>query len=151
MPRSRRRGQSVEGASWATGRYLGLDLAGPADAVAAVKNGLPVSTIERLGESLDVTVQILGRVTNIAERTLLRRKKENQGRLKRDESERVLRIGLLVDRAVSVLGGLEQAQTWLKVPNRALGAKTPLEYADTEPGAREVEALLGRIEHGIFS
>ncbi|MBW1797126.1 MAG: DUF2384 domain-containing protein, partial [Deltaproteobacteria bacterium] len=36
-------------------------------------------------------------------------------------------------------------------PARALGGKTPLEYADTEPGAQEVDELLGRIEHGVFS
>jgi uncharacterized protein (DUF2384 family) len=34
---------------------------------------------------------------------------------------------------------------------KGLGGKTPLEYADTEPGAREVEDLLGRLEHGVFS
>jgi uncharacterized protein (DUF2384 family) len=27
----------------------------------------------------------------------------------------------------------------------------PLEYAETELGAREVEHLLGRIEHGVYS
>jgi uncharacterized protein (DUF2384 family) len=26
-----------------------------------------------------------------------------------------------------------------------------LDYADTEIGAREVDALLGRLEHGVFS
>jgi putative toxin-antitoxin system antitoxin component (TIGR02293 family) len=40
---------------------------------------------------------------------------------------------------------------WLKSPQKALGGKTPLEYSDTEPGAREVEDLLGRLEHGVFS
>ena len=32
-----------------------------------------------------------------------------------------------------------------------LGDVSPLEYAKTEVGAREVENLLGRIEHGVFS
>jgi len=32
-----------------------------------------------------------------------------------------------------------------------LGGETPLEYAETEVGAREVEDLLGRIEYGVYS
>ena len=35
--------------------------------------------------------------------------------------------------------------------NRALGGATPLDFAKTEPGAREVENVLGRLEHGVFS
>jgi uncharacterized protein (DUF2384 family) len=33
----------------------------------------------------------------------------------------------------------------------ALGWRTPIDFAQTEPGAREVENLIGRIEHGVFS
>ena len=32
-----------------------------------------------------------------------------------------------------------------------MSGAVPLEYAETEVGAREVEHLLGRIEHGVFS
>ena len=34
---------------------------------------------------------------------------------------------------------------------KALGEKVPLELLVTELGAREVEALIGRLEHGVFS
>jgi putative toxin-antitoxin system antitoxin component (TIGR02293 family) len=91
----------------------------------------------------------LARVAHIATRTLSRRKKE--GHLDTDESERLFRIGALFDRAAEVLGGKEVAREWFKTPLRALGGQSPLEYADTEPGAREVEDLLGRVEHGVFS
>ncbi len=50
-----------------------------------------------------------------------------------------------------MLEGEEAAREWLKSPLPALAGKTPLEFADTEPGAQEVEDLLGRIEHGVFS
>jgi uncharacterized protein (DUF2384 family) len=33
----------------------------------------------------------------------------------------------------------------------SLGHATPLALADTEFGAREVEDLLGRLEHGVYS
>jgi hypothetical protein len=34
-------------------------------------------------------------------------------------------------------------------PQKGLADKAPLEYADTEPGAQEIEALLDRIEEGV--
>jgi len=88
-------------------------------------------------------------ISSFATRTLARRKKE--GRFHSDESERVLRIASLFDRALQVLHSQDRVQLWFKSPQKGLGGKTPLEYADTEPGAREVEDLLGRLEHGVFS
>ena len=40
---------------------------------------------------------------------------------------------------------------WLTSRQFGLGGAVPLEYAETEVGAREVEDLLGRIEHGVYS
>ena len=117
--------------------------------IAAIKEGLPVSTFDALKNAMGISEQALASVTKIAVHTLIRRKKE--GRLHIDESERLLRIGLLYDRAVEVLGGQEVARQWFVTPLTALGCVSPLDYADTELGAREVEDLLGRIEYGVFS
>jgi putative toxin-antitoxin system antitoxin component (TIGR02293 family) len=46
-------------------------------------------------------------------------------------------------------GGLAEARTWLLSPHAALGNELPLEFATSEVGAREVENLIGRLEHGI--
>lgn len=63
-----------------------------------------------------------------------------------------MRICMLFDRTLEMVGGdQETARAWFKHPKRALGGKTPLEFADTELGAREVEDLLGRLKHGVFS
>ena len=114
-----------------------------------IKRGLPVSSFEKIQKTLDVSVNTLSSTLNIASRTLARRKKE--GRFQPDESERVLRIASLFDRALQVLHNQSTVQLWFKAPQKALGGKTPLEFADTEPGAREVEDLLGRLEHGVYS
>jgi putative toxin-antitoxin system antitoxin component (TIGR02293 family) len=114
-----------------------------------IKKGLPISAFEKIQKELDVSVDTLAATVNIATRTLARRKKE--GRFHSDESERVLRIASLFDRALQVLHIQNRVQLWFKSPQKGLGGKTPLEYADTEPGAREVEDLLGRLEHGVFS
>ena len=66
-------------------------------------------------------------------------------------SEHVVRIATLLNRARQVFDDAEGAAEWLKTPNLSLGDKTPLEYADTEVGAREVENLLGRIDYGVYS
>ena len=114
-----------------------------------IKKGLPISAFEKIQKELDVSTDTLASTVNIASRTLARRKKE--GRFQPDESERVLRIASLFDRALQVLHNQNRVQLWFKSPQKGLGGKTPLEYADTEPGAREVEDLLGRLEHGVFS
>ena len=66
------------------------------------------------------------------------------------ESEKAFRIARLYDRALEVFGDQQAAGNWLKEPARGLGETTPLLYAKTELGAREVEKLLTRIEHGVF-
>jgi putative toxin-antitoxin system antitoxin component (TIGR02293 family) len=119
------------------------------DLIGKLKRGLPVGAFDRLREKLDVPEKRLASTVNIAYRTLSRRKKE--GRFKTDESERVLRIAKLYEKALDVLEDDEITRQWFKMPAKALGGKTPLEYADTEPGAQEVEDLLVRIEYGVFS
>ncbi len=92
----------------------------------------------------------LGELVQIAPRTLSRRKEE--GRLQPDESDRLLRVSRLVGRALELFeGDLETARKWLSTPLRSLRGKAPLELVKTEVGAQEVEALIGRLEHGIIS
>lgn len=128
---------------------LGLAERDTKDLVAALRRGLPVSAFESLRAQMGVSAKDLAQSASIAVRTLARRKQG--GRLQKGESERLLRIAVLFDRAVEVLESREEAQQWFRTPKRALGGSTPLDFADTEPGAREVEDLLGRIEHGVFS
>ena len=47
--------------------------------------------------------------------------------------------------------GEAAARDWLAKPARALDGETPIEHADTEAGAREVENLIGRLEHGVYT
>ena len=130
---------------------IGMNIIGTEKSVLIknIKKGLPISAFKKIQKELDVSADTLANTVNIASRTLARRKKE--GRFLPDESERVIRIASLFDRAFQVFHKQDRVRLWFKSPQKALGGKTPLEYADTEPGAREVEDLLGRIEHGVFS
>jgi putative toxin-antitoxin system antitoxin component (TIGR02293 family) len=131
------------------GQSVGVRPKSREDAINILKRGLPASSFEKLHKGMAISSADLARVTNIAIRTLQRRRK--QGHFQTDESERLLRLGVLFDRAIEVLGSLDAARDWMKTPQKPLAGRTPLEYIDTEPGAREVEDLLGRIEHGVFS
>jgi putative toxin-antitoxin system antitoxin component (TIGR02293 family) len=114
-----------------------------------LEGGLPFATLETIKESLALTrAEVLG-VLAITDRTLVRRKKES--RLQASESDRLFRLARVAALAVDVLEGEEKARRWLHKPNRALGGAVPLSLLSTDIGARQVEELLQRIDHGLFS
>ena len=121
------------------------------EAVAHVRAGLPVGELDTLRELLGVTVEALAGKVGISIATLSRRRQRSE-RLDVGQSDRVLRYAELFRQAVALHDGDEEAaRAWLKSPARALGGETPLEHAETEVGAREVENLIGRLEHGVYT
>lgn len=130
-------------------RDLGLPHASTPELIAALKRGLPARVFSALADKLGVSEATLAEVTGISGSTLLRRKRS--GRLSQDEGEHVLRVARLLDAGTRVFGSLADAASWLASANVSLGGATPLAFADTEVGAREVEDLLGRIEYGVYS
>ncbi len=58
----------------------------------------------------------------------------------------------LRDQAIQLFdGNAAAAEHWLNTSNHALGGQAPVDMALTTGGAIEVENLIGRLEHGIFS
>lgn len=121
----------------------------PAKLVEALRIGLPVKELSDLQATLAVPMEKLVPMLGISKATFHRRKAE--GRLDQAESDRVVRFARLMGQAVEVLESEENARQWLTSPQFGLGGAVPLEYAETEVGAREVENLLGRIEYGVYS
>jgi putative toxin-antitoxin system antitoxin component (TIGR02293 family) len=115
-----------------------------------VEDGLPSVAVRRVGAALGLRPVKVGPLVNITEKTLERRLKSH-ARLKPSESERVARLMRVIARASAVLESQQNARQWLQRPLRVLGGRSPLEMIATEPGAREVEHVLGRLEHGVFS
>lgn len=121
-----------------------------AEAVRMVRAGLPFRWLVNLEKALGVPRAALARCVDIPLRTLSRRQKE--GRLRPDESDRLWRLARIFDAAVDLFeGDICAARQWLLAPQPALGGETALEFASTEVGSREVENLIGRLEHGVFS
>lgn len=115
----------------------------------SVVAGLPFSAFEAVTENYSLPRPLVTRVLDVPERTLARRKRA--ARFPADESDRLVRLARVAAMAEEVLGSREKAGSWLQRPNRALGGAVPLEHLETELGARQVEDVLGRIAHGIFS
>jgi putative toxin-antitoxin system antitoxin component (TIGR02293 family) len=128
---------------------LSIGSRNPAKLITLFKQGLGTDLFSKVAEAIDISEGQLADRTGIPVSTLTRRKRS--GRLSQHESERLYRVIHIYNRAVEVLGSDMAARNWIKNPAKALGWSTPLAYLDTEIGAREVEAILGRIEHGVFS
>ena len=132
------------------GRSLGLRAATSGELIRQVGQGFSFHALRifqsRSGVSLSEVASIIG----IPPRTLARRR--SSGRLTSDESEKLLRLSSVYEQAMDLFeGDIESARKWLTTPKKALENHSPLEYSRTELGAREVENLIGRLEHGVFS
>ncbi|WP_116364995.1 antitoxin Xre/MbcA/ParS toxin-binding domain-containing protein [Parahaliea mediterranea] len=116
-----------------------------------VERGLPFSTLTKLAKHYGMAPTTLGEdYLGITKSTLSRRRAS--GRLTTRESDAVVRYArLLVDATDMMHGDEAAARHWLLSPALLFKDRTPAERARTEEGAREVEGLIHRIEHGVFS
>ena len=116
--------------------------------VERLRNGFPMREFRLLQDLLKISEEELGRYLGISAATLHRRKKA--GHLETPESERIVRFARLFGIVMEVLETQDATREWLKSANPGTAEEPPLSYADTEFGAREVESLIGRIDHGVF-
>jgi putative toxin-antitoxin system antitoxin component (TIGR02293 family) len=115
----------------------------------AVKAGLPFASFEALIGKFGLARDEAAAALHLPQRTIARRKKERK--LQADESDRLLRLARVSAQVATTLGSGEKALRWLRRPNRALGNQVPLDLIDSDIGARQIEEVLGRIEHGNIS
>lgn len=121
------------------------------EVAARVKAGLPLAELDALRALLGLTVEDLADRIGISTATLSRRRRTGDP-LDPGHSDRLVRYARLFRLAADLYNGDEEsARAWLRKPARALGGETPLDHAGTEMGAREVEDLIGRLEHGVYT
>jgi putative toxin-antitoxin system antitoxin component (TIGR02293 family) len=128
---------------------LGRALSSDRDMREAIREGFPPAVVRELMRTSGLTLKELASALDLSPRSLQRRRRS--GRLARFESDRLYRLARIVAIANEYLGDHERAMRWLKHPNRALGGLAPVAAIDTEPGARQVESILGRIAYGGIS
>ena len=130
-------------------QWLGFKTKNFDDLDKRIRAGFEYATFERMSSVLALSVMELAKVVDIKPRTLSRRKKN--ARLAWDESDRLLRISRVYDRAMGLFeGDADATHHWISRPVRGLGGRKPLDLVLTEPGASEVEHLIYKLEYGVF-
>ena len=112
----------------------------------AVERGVPSRTLRGL-ESEGLTREDIRMI--IPDRTLERRLKQDEP-LKVEEADGIAGLLRVVAMARRVFEDAGLADAWLRSPNPGLDDAIPIRMARTDVGGREVEAVLGRMEHGVF-
>ena len=114
-----------------------------------VLEGLPFKAISVLERGYGITRREIAEALLVSPALMGRR--EKSGRLSPSESDRALRLAATLDKSVVMMNGdRKAAATWMRSPRDALGGESPLMHLQTEIGAREVEDLISRIQHGVF-
>ncbi|HLA13050.1 MAG TPA: antitoxin Xre/MbcA/ParS toxin-binding domain-containing protein [Pyrinomonadaceae bacterium] len=125
---------------------LGKEVTSGAAFAERVEQGLPSSAIVRLKRFTHFSDADLSEV--IPRRTLTSMR--GVRRLSMEQSDRVARTAGIAALAQRVFGDAEVARAWLLTPNPALNHQIPLRLLRTGSGAKVVENVLLRIEHGVY-
>ncbi|HUK48653.1 MAG TPA: antitoxin Xre/MbcA/ParS toxin-binding domain-containing protein [Terriglobales bacterium] len=132
------------------GKTLGLHAHSSGELIRQVGHGFSFASMQALESRSGISLSEIASLIGLPPRTFARRKAS--GRLSSDESEKLLRLSTVFEHAVELFeGDRAGALRWLTTPKKALDNETPLTYSRTEVGAREVENLIGRLEHGVFA
>ncbi|HXA17876.1 MAG TPA: antitoxin Xre/MbcA/ParS toxin-binding domain-containing protein [Thermoanaerobaculia bacterium] len=129
---------------------LGLKTSDWARLLRSVERGFSFDALEHFQRNVGLGPWQVLEWLQIAPRTLTRRKRD--GHLLPNESDRLLRAARILGRSLELFeGDRDGAVEWLLSSQPALGGASPMNVAKTEIGAREVEDLIGRLEHGVYS
>jgi putative toxin-antitoxin system antitoxin component (TIGR02293 family) len=114
-----------------------------------IHEGMPVPAFRHAVDSLGQPEKTIVEGIGISRSTLGRRKRS--GRLGQVNSERAVRLGAVIALGKVALGSAVATGRWLLKPNAALGGVVPIGLLQTDVGARQVEAVLGRALLGGYS
>ena len=123
-----------------------------AEVHALIETGLPTRSVNVLvaGALLLKSEQMLDAI-GISLRTYQRFKGNHDGALSSEQSDRAWRLSELLVKAAELFGSRQEAERWFDTPAPALDQKKPITLMTSSVGARMVEQLLGRIEHGVYT
>jgi len=118
----------------------------PVEWLSYVRQGLPLSVIDEVLTDGRLSAVELDRLA-LSRKTLAHRR--ILGSLTPDQSDRLSRLLRIIEEAESTFGDRAKAHAWLRLSSKPLDGEAPLDRLDTDIGTRQVEAMLGRIAHGL--
>lgn len=113
-------------------------------------SGLPMRALENFKEATALSDARLATLIGVSDKTL-QRARGTRRRLDPVTSDRLFRTANLIALAAEVLESSERGIAWLSRAQIGLGGKIPFDLMTTEAGSEQVEQLLLRIEHGVYS
>jgi putative toxin-antitoxin system antitoxin component (TIGR02293 family) len=134
-------GRKVFGTSaWSVWSWAGL-----------IEKGFPFGALEKLKEVLRLSDRDISGALDVSAKTASRWRHGEKARLPSSVSDRIFRYARIFALAEQVLEDRDAAREWLRDAQIGLGGRAPIDLMRTEAGAREVESLLTRIEHGVLT
>lgn len=121
----------------------------PAAMMQRIRNGLPAESFVQAAEKLGVSQEILATKLGLVARTLNRKRKAREN-LSAQESERILRVVRVWNRARTLFRSDDAIAEWLLRPSASLDHAAPLDLLDTDIGTAEVEGLITGLAYGNF-
>jgi putative toxin-antitoxin system antitoxin component (TIGR02293 family) len=118
------------------------------DKIEMIRKGISKNDLVDIKEKLDIDYESLSKLLAISRASIL--KKKSTEKFDQPTSERIMQLADLVGYGNKVFSDENKFREWLNTPNIALGKKAPIDMMDTTYGIRELNALLGRIEFGIY-
>ena len=119
------------------------------DLVKLSRKGFPKHSLLSLAKNLSLTVEEIGDILHISERTLQRYGDETQ--IKAEYAEKAVELIRLYNRGEEVFGSMDKFKRWVKTSSYIFAGEIPVSLLDTSAGFDMVFKELGRIEHGIFA
>ena len=140
-------GPSTVEAQRALAAWLSPDVGRRLALVAQIREGFPFHLVGALAKETGVALEQLVEFDVIPRRTWSH-SKQNE-RFTPTQSARLARFFRVQQKAKDTFGSEDKAMHWLTRPTKPLHNNAPVSLLDTEEGARLVEDLLTRIDHGI--
>ena len=117
----------------------------------SIISGLPVRCVIYFKERTGLSNSLMCKALGVSEKTFIRWQDDPAKLLDPVYSDRLVRTAKIMGLAEEVLEDAGNARTWLSKPQSALGNEIPQELLRTDIGAKQVEDLLLRMEHGYLA
>lgn len=126
---------------------LRLELKSGRNLVQAIRTGFDAELLAAAGDYFEVPAARIRAITRVPDTTAHRLVKRH-ALLDASASERLWRLADVAAMAEDVFEDELAAKQWLRSPNQAFLGAAPIDYLDTEPGAKAVRQVLNAIATG---
>jgi len=117
----------------------------------SIVSGLPVGCVIYFKKHTGLSNINMSKALGVSEKTFIRWQDDPEKLLDLVFSDRLVRTAKVMGLAEEVLEDARNARAWLSKSQSALGNEIPQELLRTDIGAKQVEDVLLRMEHGYLA